>query len=145
MHLQVETKHRHFSPSPANSVPFHCMKNVALRHSNFTFHFTAGAIKCEPHCPMRIDKVLRMRTTNTASAVGMKEEINTVSCLLLHLLRLKCRSSGLSYGSDVEQKTLGDLIKATGFNNVTTSETRTAYLTKTQPVLDTGQFLGAFA
>ena len=42
-------------------------------------------------------------------------------------------------------KTLRGLVKATGFNNVTTYDTRAAHLTKTQPVLDTGQFLGAFA
>ena len=65
--------------------------------------FTAAAIKCKSHCPMRIDKVLRTRTIDTVPALGMKEEINIVSSLILHLLRLKCRSSRLSYGSGVEQ------------------------------------------
>jgi hypothetical protein len=55
--------------------------------------FTPGAIKCEPHYPMRIDKTLQMRTINTVLAVRMKEEINTVSSLLLYLLRLKRGSS----------------------------------------------------
>jgi hypothetical protein len=67
--------------------------------------FTAGAIKCEQHYRMRIDKTLRMRTINTVPAVGMKEEINTVSSLLLYLLRLKRRSSGRSSGCDVELST----------------------------------------
>ena len=98
--------------------------------------FTAGAIKCESHCPMRIDKVLRMPTMNTAPAVGMKEEINTVSSLLLHLLRLKCKSWRLVMDLMLSE-TLRFLIKAIGFNNVATSETRTAHLTKAQPVLHT--------
>jgi hypothetical protein len=55
--------------------------------------FTADAIKREPHYPMRIDKPLPMRTINTVPAVGMKEEINTASSLLLCLLRLKRRPS----------------------------------------------------
>lgn len=37
-------------------------------------------------------------------------------------------------------KTVSGLINATGFINVTTSETMTAHVTKKQPVSDTGQF-----
>jgi len=62
---------------------------------------------------------------NTVPAVGMREEINTVSSAAFEMRNAGRHDLVMDL---MLSKTIRGLIKATGFNNVTTSETKDSSL-----------------